>query len=489
VSERPLKICLVSSELTPLAKTGGLADVTAALAAYLHRAGHDVRVLIPEYSRIARLNLSIEPIRNLADFDIQLGGHSIPCGIDKTIVPRTSLPVYLLRCPALFDRAGIYTEDADESLRFLALTHGAFAMCQRMEFAPDIFHFHDWHTGLGPLYLKTLYSPDRLFERTRSVLTIHNIGYQGIFPDSIMGQLNLAGLEHRLHQDDLRDGRINFLKTGVLYADLVTTVSPGYAREIQSERYGMGLENLLRQRADSVVGILNGVDYDEWNPAADQLIPSRFSAADLHGKAACKAQLMEAMEIEADSTSPLIGIVSRLVSQKGVDLMMQVLPQLLPERDFSLVVLGSGEPRYEAFFDWLANQFEGRVGFFRGYNEKLAHWIEAGSDMFLMPSAYEPCGLNQMYSLKYGTVPIVRATGGLADSVEQIDPDRATGTGIVFEHYDDTGLLWAIRTALDFYADPPLWRTIMLNGMARDFSWERQGGRYVELFRQLAHAS
>ena len=483
------KICLASSELAPLAKTGGLADVSSALAAYLHRAGHDVRVLIPRYARIDRAGLDIEPVAALADMSTRLGAREQRYSIDATTLPGTDLRIYLLRCPEFYGRESIYTQDADEHLRFLLLSRAAIEMCQRMKFAPHVFHCHDWQTALIPLYLHTMYAWDRLFANTRSVLTIHNIGYQGMFPAHLLGDLGLTGAEHHLHQDDLKEGVINFLKTGVLYANLITTVSPTYAREILGEDYGMGLNDLLRGRVDTVVGILNGVDYDEWDPSTDPLIPANYSPEDMSGKRICKERLMQETGLAGEIRRPLIGIVSRLVGQKGIELIDNVVPRLLANRDFALAVLGSGEHRYESFFGWLQRYFPGRVSYYRGFNNRLAHWIEAGSDMFLMPSLYEPCGLNQMYSLKYGTVPIVRETGGLADSVEQIDPAAGTGTGVLFRDYNESGLDWAINTALDVYANEPLWRRIVANGMAKDFSWERQGARYVELFRQLSNVT
>jgi starch synthase len=419
----------------------------------------------------------------LQDIPITIGWRQGTFSIDSLDLAG-GLTIYLLRCPDLYDRPGIYTQGDDEHRRFILLARAAIEMCQRMGFAPDIFSTHDWHTALVPLYLKTVYAWDRLFANTRSVLTIHNIGYQGVFPSSILEDLNLDGAVGNLHQDDLGRGRINFLKTGVLYADCLSTVSPTYAKEIQRSEYGMGLEGLLRERRGSVVGILNGVD-EEWNPATDALIPANFDVADVGGKVTCKRSLMTELGLDAADDRPLIGIVSRLVSQKGIDLMENVLPRLLRQHDFALAVLGSGEPRYERFFSSLQAHFPGRVAFYRGYNNKLAHWIEAGSDMFLMPSLYEPCGLNQMYSLKYGTVPIVRETGGLVDSVEQIDPDTGRGTGILFRDYDEQGLSWALQTALDLFRNKELWARIMHNGMERNFSWDRQGDRYAALFRAL----
>jgi starch synthase len=461
--------------------------VSSALAAWLHRAGHDVRVLIPCYSRIDESGVEIEPVEALANMSLRFASREQTFSIDRTTLPGSDLPVYLVRCPELYGRQSIYTQDDDEHLRFLLLQRAALEMCQRMGFAPDIFHCHDWQTSLIPLYLRTTYAWDRLFNNTRTVLTIHNIGYQGRFPAYILDDLQMTGAEHHLHQDDLKEGVINFLKTGVLYADLITTVSPTYAREILGDDYGMGLNNLLRARVGSVTGILNGVDYNEWNPETDTLIPGNYSRTNMSGKAVCKEQLMREMGLDFEPDRPLVGLVSRLVSQKGIDLIEGVVPGLLHERDLALVVLGSGEARYETFFEQLQRHFPQRVSYYRGFNNQLAHWIEAGSDMFLMPSLYEPCGLNQMYSLRYGTVPIVRETGGLADSVEQVGPNDGSGTGILFRDYNNAGLAWAINTALDLYADQPVWQKIVANGMARDFSWDRQAGRYLELFRQLSN--
>ena len=482
----PLNICLATSEITPLAKTGGLADVCGALSAFLHGNGHDVRVLMPRYSSIDTSELEIVPVDYLQNMPMRLGHREGRYSVDTTHLPGTDLPIYLLRCPELYERGSIYTSDADEHLRFVLLSRVAIEMCQHMGFAPDIFHCHDWHTALIPLYLKSRYAWDSLFKATRSVLTIHNIGYQGVVNASVLPDLGLEGAEHELHQDDMALGRINFLKTGVLHADLLTTVSPTYAQEIQGDQYGMGLQDLLRTRNDTLIGILNGVDYDEWDPETDRLIPANYTRRNLSGKKTCKLELMKDMGLQGGVRQPLVGMVTRLTAQKGIDLVQKVLPALLRDRNFSLVALGSGESRYESFFGWLQQTFPGRVTFYRGHHNALAHRIEAGADMFLMPSLYEPCGLNQMYSLRYGTVPIVRATGGLADSVTLYDPETRTGDGVVFGDYNEAALRWAIETALDLYADRAVWRRMMQNGMGKDYSWGKQGQRYVEVFRRLS---
>ena len=278
---------------------------------------------------------------------------------------------------------------------------------------------------------------------------------------------------------------INFLKTGVIYADVLTTVSPSYAEEILGPEYGMGLQDILQQRSQSLVGILNGVDYNEWNPAADPLISHTYNSRRIAGKKKNKLALMKELSLDCSDDMPLIGMVSRLTSQKGLDLVEQGVPEMMMQRRFSMAILGTGEPHYEHFFSWLQDRYRDRVCFYRGYNNKLSHEIEAGSDMFLMPSRFEPCGLNQMYSLRYGTVPIVRRTGGLGDSVQQFDPSSREGTGIVFNDYNASALGWAINYALDLYPEKPVWRKLMRNGMAMDYSWEQQGQLYTDLFYGL----
>ena len=468
-----------------MAKTGGLADVASALSGFLDREGHDIRVLIPFYSSIDTSDMEITRVEYLQNLPIQMGNHQLHYSIDTAILPGTQLAIYLLRCPQLYDRPSIYTSDSDEHLRFILLSRAAIEMCQKMGFAPDIFHCHDWHTSLVPLYLKTRYAWDGLFRNTRSVLTIHNIGYQGVFGSDILPDLGLQHENDKLHQDDFTNGMINFLKTGVLYADLITTVSPNYAKEILGPEYGMGLQDLLQERHHSLVGILNGVDYNEWNPAADPLIAHPFDSRRIAGKKKNKLALMKELGLDCNDDMPLIGMVTRLTGQKGLDLVEQVIPEMMMQRRFAMAILGSGEAHYEQFFSWLQNRYRDRVCFYRGFNNKLAHEIEAASDMFLMPSLFEPCGLNQMYSLRYGTVPIVRRTGGLADSVQPFDPSSGKGTGIVFNDYNATALGWAINFALDQYPVKTTWRKLMRNGMSMDYSWEQQGQLYIDLFQRL----
>ncbi|HZF16437.1 MAG TPA: glycogen synthase [Steroidobacteraceae bacterium] len=480
-----MRIAFVASEFTPLAKTGGLADVSSALTRFLHRSGVDVRPFMPLYSRIDRAALALVPVEFLKDVPIALGAHRYRFDVLTGKLPNSDLPMYFIDCPVLYGRAGIYSRDADEHLRFLLLTRAAIECCQRMGFAPDIFHCNDWHTAFAPLFLKSMYGWDKIFARTKSVLTIHNVGYQGVFAASARDDLGLGAGAHLLHQDDLALGRINSLKHGVMYADSVTTVSPTYAREIATPQYGMGLESMVRLRGEAVVGILNGVDYDEWNPQTDPYLPAHYDARNLAGKERIKKALLERVKVNYARETPLIGLVSRLTVQKGIDLLFEALPRTLATRNYCFVALGSGEPHYEDFFERLVRAFPGRVAFYRGYSEEFAHLIEAGSDMFLMPSLYEPCGLNQMYSLRYGTVPIVRRTGGLADSVQIYDPHSGEGTGIVFDDYNVEAVSWAITTAVDLFQNRRRWNRILRNGLAQNFSWDRQGGEYIALYEKL----
>jgi starch synthase len=478
-------VCLLSAEVAPLSKTGGLADVAGALGKYLTAAGHDVRLFTPLYASIDRSKFPMRPLHGLQQVPLQVGPHHYVYSIAMTHLPGSDAAVYLIDCPVLFARPVIYTTDPDEHLRFLAFTRAVLSACQRMRWSPQILHCNDWHTAFGPLFAKTLFEDDPLFARTRSVLTIHNIGYQGIFSAAAIADLELGPKTYLLHQDDLRAGKINPLRHGILYADAITTVSPTHAREICTDQYGMGLQDSLRMRADALTGILNGVDYHVWDPRNDKYLPAHFDPQSLAVKAGLKRAFIERLGLSVPATTPLAGMVSRLAAQKGIELMFDSLPQVLEWRDLAFVALGSGDSQYERFLAELERSFPGRVVFRQGYDDELSHWIEAACDMFLMPSLYEPCGLNQMYSLRYGTVPIVRRTGGLADSVQQYDPATGEGTGIVFEDFNSEALEWALNTALDLHAEPQHWGRIVRNGMAKDFSWDKQGGKYLEVYGRL----
>ncbi|MBK8998048.1 MAG: glycogen synthase [Myxococcales bacterium] len=478
-----MRLLYIAPEVAPFAKTGGLADVLGALPRQMQRLGHDVRVFLPAYAQIDRKKYRLRPV--LGPVQIQLGGRRFSVGIASALLPGSDLEIHFVHSPELFARSSIYTADADEHLRFLVLSYAALEACRRLGFSPDVVHCHDWQTALVPLALKTLYARDPVLRRARSLLTIHNLHYQGYFPASVLPETGLARAAHLFHQDYLKEGRLNFLLHGVLYADGITTVSPSYSREIQGPDHGAGLDPFLRARASTVVGILNGVDYEEWSPEHDPFIPHPYGATDLSGKEKNKAVLLGKLGLEYLPGTPVVGAVSRMVGQKGLDLLAGVLGRALRRHRFQFVLLGSGEHQLEEMYAALQRTFPRQVCFYRGYSNELAHLIEAGADMFVMPSRYEPCGLNQLYSLRYGTVPIVHKTGGLADTVQLFNPKTGRGTGFPFEQHDAQGLTWGLETALKLYRDPSVWRKIMLNGMAQNFSWAVQAKQYELLYERL----
>ena len=443
---------------------------------------------MPLYGSVRAAHPELRPVLGAQHVPLTVGDTEYRFSVQTAIFPGTAIAAYFIDCPELFDRPQFYTTDPDEHRRFLLFTRATLESCRRLRISPDIFHCHDWHTAFLPLYLKTLYSRDPLLSRARSVLTIHNIGYQGVMPSTAAGDLGLDDAAALLDGKDLARGMINSLRIGIKFADRVTTVSPTYAREICEEPLGMGMQATLRARSDQVIGILNGVDYRNWDPRHDAYLTAHFGPHDLSGKRTNKELLIAATHLEMAVSRPLIGMVTRLAEQKGIDLLFDALPSLLLERDFALTVLGSGDRQYVEFFEAVAQRFPGRVAFRSGYDESLAHLIEAGSDIFLMPSRYEPCGLNQMYSLRYGTIPIVRKTGGLADSVQHFDPGSGTGTGCVFNDYDAAAVKWAAGTMLDWYGDQKIWQQLMQNAMAQDFSWTRQIDQYDSMYRGLLGA-
>jgi starch synthase len=483
-----VNVLFVSAECAPFAKTGGLGDVSAALPRYLGKRGHDVRVVLPLYARVREKFHGFRPV--LEDLSVQLGPTRVIFSVVEGTLPGSRVPVYFVHCPALYDRKSIYTSDPDEHLRFSVLQWAALKICQFLRFAPDVVHANDWQTALLPLMLRTVFQWDKLFQKTRTVLTLHNVGHQGTFGAHVLPETGLSEASQHFHQEQLGEGRINFLLTGLLFADVITTVSPTYAREIQTPEHGVGLDGFLRARKDVLFGILNGIDEDVWSPERDPLIPARFSASDLSGKERCKHALTQKLRLPYHPRAPIFGIVSRLAWQKGFDLLSDVLPHVLARHDAQVVVLGQGEGKYEELFSRLARQMPHKVAFHRGFSEPLAHLIEAGSDFFLMPSRYEPCGLNQMYSLRYGTPPIVHKTGGLADTVRLWKGPGSGGNGIVFEHFDAKALLWAMEYALEVWGsgtgeDRARFRELQRNGMSDELGWDRRVGQYDDLYRQL----
>ncbi|MEM1022178.1 MAG: glycogen synthase [Myxococcota bacterium] len=487
-----MKILFLSPEVAPFAKVGGLGDVGSALPRQLAALDHDVRVFLPLYPRVEEKLEEVESV--LPQLDFRLGPRSIRCAILRSRLPDSSCDLYLIQCPELYAWPEIY-DRPDEHLRFAAFSWASLLAAKALDFAPDIVHVNDWTTGLTPLILRAQFGEDPHLGRARSVLTIHNLGHQGTFEAGVLPETGLGGSPELFHGNELQQGRVSYLLTGLLYAHAITTVSPTYAKEIQTPEQGHRLDTVLRARSDVLVGILNGIDEEEWDPSRDPHLPTPYDADRLDHKEASKAALLAGSGLLHDPRIPVIGMCSRLVYQKGIDLCMEVLPGLLARHRFQLVVLGQGEPKYERFFKELQQRFRGRVEFDPGFSERKAHLVEAGADMFLMPSRYEPCGLNQMYSLRYGTLPIVHATGGLADTVWDYDDEVAPGgTGFRFVSFDSTGLAWAIERALKVWgsghgADRERWRQIQRNGMKLPFGWRHRVGRYVELYEKLLRAA
>lgn len=464
---------MVASEATPFAKTGGLADVVGALPAALRGCGDEVAVVIPRYGFI-----DLKGLRRVYDhLPVFLG----PERYDTSIYAGPQeYPFFAVECPALFDRPGLYGEEGkdypDNHIRFAVLARAALGVA-RFLFKTDVFHCHDWQAGLVAAYLRTTFACDPTFLGGKSLFTIHNLGYQGLFPKTA---LSAAALDPSVNRPDGMEffGKISYIKGGIGFAAAINTVSPTYAQEIQTEEFGFGLDGALRARSAVISGILNGADYREWNPATDPLIPARYSPQDFSGKRICKERLLAEFGLPSAAASrPLLGVVSRFAHQKGIDLIVEIADDLVTE-DMYLVALGTGEPEQEALVRKMAARHPGRIAAHVGFDNGRAHRIEAGADLFLMPSRYEPSGLSQMYSLKYGTVPVVHAVGGLNDTIDG-------GTGFKFSEPTGQALLAAIREAGRVFPQPDSWKAMMLRGMDQDFSWNRSAGAYSALYRRL----
>ena len=474
-----MHIAFAASECVPFSKTGGLADVVGALPRALAALGHKVSVYTPLYRNTKLENPRIAVRSITVPFDDQYRFCSI---VDGGV--HHGVQFYFVDYPAYFDRDALYGTpigDYHDNAERFALFCRAVLEASKILGVPDIFHCHDWQSALIPVLLRTLYGEDPAFERVNSVFTIHNMGYQGLFPAEILPLLMLPWDLFTLTKMEFY-GKVNFLKGALVYADFITTVSRRYSLEIQTAEYGFGLEGVLRARSGTVAGILNGVDYSEWNPEIDRYTAAHYSALDLSNKAKDKADLLREYGL-ADSPLPVIGIVSRFASQKGFDLIQQVGDRMARE-DAIYVVLGSGDKTYEDLLRRLNKQYPAKFAVRVAYDNALAHRIEAGADMFLMPSRYEPCGLNQIYSLRYGTVPIVRATGGLDDTIENWDPVSRKGTGFKFADYVGEEMLATIKIALEVFKDKAAWQQLMRNGMARDFSWNTSAKEYVRVYEK-----
>ncbi|MFY9845471.1 MAG: glycogen synthase GlgA [Terriglobales bacterium] len=480
-----MHIAFAASECVPFSKTGGLADVVGALPRALAALGHQVSVYLPRY----RQTKLTDPQTVVRSITIPFDDKYRFCSV-VTAGSSGGVKFYFVEYPPYFDREALYGSPAgdypDNAERF-ALFSRAVIEASKVLGVPQVFHCHDWQSALVPVMLRTLYAEDPAFRDVATVFTIHNMGYQGLFPPDTLPLLMLPWELLTISKMEFF-GQVNFLKGALVLSDYVTTVSKKYSQEIQTTEYGFGLEGVLRHRAATVSGILNGVDYEEWSPQTDKFITAKYSPQDLTGKLKCKQDLLQAFGVpNVDAKVPVIGIVSRFAAQKGFDLIAQIMDRLARE-EMIMIVLGSGDRTYEEMFQRLNKQFPNKIAIRVAYDNAIAHKIEAGADMFLMPSRYEPCGLNQIYSLKYGTVPIVRATGGLDDTIEPWDARTGKGTGFKFSDYTGEALLATVKQALLAYRDPSSWQTLMRNGMGRDFSWGASARDYGKVYERARQA-
>jgi starch synthase len=476
------KILMVAPETAPFIKVGGLADVVGALAKALDASGHDVRIVMPKYAGLRHIENATLDSRPLV---VKLGGHEAYCRIWNCKLPRSEVQCYLLEHNEYFDAPTVYVGPSgsqdDNAQRFTFLSRAAIDLCYHLDWIPDVLHCHDWTTGLTPIYLNTT-EVDKPMGRVASLMTLHNMESQGWFHRQLV---HFAGLPQSVYRADCLEsmGETNMLKGGIYHATKVTTVSPTYAREIQKPEGGAGLHHVLQYRSADLVGVINGIDEDEWNPKTDELLPSRFHARSLKGKAICKADLQKYYGLEVRMELPLFVVVSRLVKQKGLDLLAAISDRLMADMQIQIAVLGTGDPGLEYEFNALKKRYPGRFGAHLYFNNELAHRTIAGADFLLMPSLFEPCGLSQMYAMAYGTLPIVRATGGLVDTVEQYIQGQGAGTGFLFDYPTSDALYYTIGWACSTYYDRPKeFAKLQQNGMKRDFSWNLSAVVYEDVY-------
>lgn len=486
-----MQIVVASSEAVPFSKTGGLADVASALPKALSQAGHDVSIFVPHYPQVHARNSDAPELKD-SGIALRVGvGHKmVDAKILKSQIPGTQVSVFLIDQPEYFNRPGLYVENdqdyRDNCERFVFFSRAVIEGIQRLRLFPDIIHANDWQTGLIPALVQAEMRSIAGYERQATVFTIHNMAFQGRFWH---WDMNLTRLDWKYFNWKQMEffGHLNLLKTGIAFADMITTVSPTYAREIQTPEYSYGLHGALTARKDDLIGILNGVDTEIWNPATDPFLTRNYTADTVaEGKAACKASLQQTLGLPVRPDVPLFGSVSRMTGQKGFSLIGQCADVLL-DQDLQLVFLGSGDPRYESLLTQIAHDHPEKVSTTIGYSEELSHRVEAGCDVFLMPSEFEPCGLNQMYSLIYGTVPIVRAVGGLADSVvdaSDINLSNQTANGFSFLDFRGDTLFWNICRARNLFADKQAWNRLQQTGMRRDWSWKRSATEYVQVYER-----
>lgn len=479
-----LEILLATPEAIPFAKTGGLADVAGTLPKFLKALGCEIRLIMPYYRMVRNSGLPHQYLGQ--EIEVMLGEERLKADLYLGHL-HPEIPVYFIGREEFFDREYLYSTPKgdyfDNAERFIFFSKAILSFCQQQKFAPDIIHHHEWQTGLISAYLKSVYQNDPMLSHTATVFTIHNIAYQGLFKKEKFG---LTGLPKEMYNPEGIEfwERINFMKAGIVYADIINTVSQKYSEEIQTPEYGYGLEGILKKRRGSLFGILNGVDYQDWDPSHDPYLIAQYHLKDLTGKKKCKNDLLKEFHLPSSLEElPLLGMISRLADQKGFDLLIEIMEELF-NLEIGFVLLGTGEQKYHDLFTQIAHRYPQKAGIRIAYDDRLAHKIEAGADLFLMPSRYEPCGLNQIYSLKYGTIPIVRATGGLDDTITHYNPVTRQGNGFKFSRYEAKEFLNTIKMAIQYYYQPDHWKQLIQNAMTSDFSWERSAESYLQLYQK-----
>ncbi len=481
-----MKILLAASEVVPFAKTGGLADVAGALPKALTALGHDVRVILPKYKAVDDKKFSLKTV--IEKMDVPVGEMLYACKVKSSVIPNTSIPVYFIEENSFFNRDELYRTKAgdfpDNLERFTLYSRGVLELVKRLNWQPDVIHCNDWQTALIPTYIKTLYWTDPFYKDIATIFTIHNLAYQGVFHRE---SLRVTGLGWDVFTPDKLEfwGQINLMKAGLVYSDILNTVSQQYSKEIQTgDEYGRGLEGVLKYRSNDLFGIVNGIDYEEWSPSVDTVLaPNHYSASSISKKAVIKKMLTEKVGLPFQEKVPVLGLISRLDDQKGLDLIAAITKDLM-KLDLQLVILGTGEQKYHDLFTQLKKDYPAKAGVTLGFFNDLAHFIYGGSDFFLMPSRFEPCGLGQLISLSYGTIPIVRKTGGLADTITEFNPKTGKGNGFVFSEYDPKALLATVQRGLAVYKNASQWTSLVKAAMQNDFSWKVSAQKYADLYQK-----
>jgi len=493
MAAKKYKILFVTSEVVPFIKTGGLADVSAALPQSLAEMGHEVRIVVPKYGAVDDRKYKIHEVVRLKDLTVQIGEKEVIFSLKSCFLPgqRVRVQIYFLDNQEYFgSRNSLYTDPMtgkdyrDNEERFTLLNLSVFELIQKLGWIPDLIHCNDWQCGLIPAYLKTHYKNDELFSGFKTLFTVHNLAYQGIFAPTAFKK---TGLPEQLNSSKgiLHDGKVNFMKSGLMFADVINTVSGTYAQEIRTDKeLGAGLKDILSKRKNDLYGIINGIDTKVWNPEKDKHLIKKYTTKNIEGKKVNKKALVDRFKLEYKEDVPVLGLISRLYDSKGFDLVQKIFEDLM-KMDIQMILLGTGDPKLHSFFDKMNKKYNNKFAAYLGFNDDLAHLIEGGADIFLMPSRYEPCGLNQMYSLKYGTVPVVRKTGGLADTVVKFDEKTGEGNGFMFDKYDHKEFLKEIKRAVKIFQDKEAWLKIMKTGMKSDFSWDSSAKKYIDLYKKI----